>query len=106
MGDSSGMPSITPCVVQTNFDDLTPGTKPSMLTFLPSTTTATIRGFMPGGVWPEHCVSDRPWSEAQCARRPIWGERSPSVPADFSAVGALPPVLGLKGSHLSHLGSH
>ena len=31
-----------PCVVQTNFDDLTPGTKPTMLTFLPSTITATI----------------------------------------------------------------
>ena len=31
-----------PCVVQTNFDDLTPGTKPTVLTFLPSTITATI----------------------------------------------------------------
>ena len=31
-----------PCVVQTNFDDLTPGTKPTSLTFLPSTVTATI----------------------------------------------------------------
>lgn len=34
--------SPVPCVVQTNFDNLTPGTKPSALTFLPSTITATI----------------------------------------------------------------
>jgi hypothetical protein len=31
-----------PCVVQTNFDSLEPGTKPSLLTFSPSTITATI----------------------------------------------------------------
>jgi hypothetical protein len=30
------------CVVQTNFDNLTPGTTPSVLTFLPSTVTATV----------------------------------------------------------------
>ena len=62
--------------------------------------------FMPRGVWPELCVSDRPCLEAQCARRLIWGERSPSVPADFSAVGALPYVLGLESSDLWYLGSH
>ncbi len=32
-------------------------------------------------------------SEAQCAKRPIWGERSLSVPADFSTAGALPAGL-------------
>jgi hypothetical protein len=31
-----------PCQVQTNFDNLTPGTKPTTLTFLPSTITASI----------------------------------------------------------------
>ncbi len=33
---------VPPCVVQTNFDNLRPGTTPSVLTFLPSTITATI----------------------------------------------------------------
>ncbi len=34
--------SSIPCVVQTNFDGLMPGTSPSALTFVPSTVTATL----------------------------------------------------------------